>query len=75
MQEIGKQKQEITYPYTEIQVSPMGILVINHISATHFDTTLIDEATSNNMVKMWIQSRKDIQNTMELANRVRKGMN
>jgi hypothetical protein len=71
---INKLPNNVVYPYTEVQVTPQGIAIVMHHTQNHVETILIDENTCNNMCKMWLQSRKDIRNQLELADRVRKGL-
>ncbi len=64
-----------TFPQVQVQVSPQG-MQLNVILAPGIQlSTLIGEEQMNQISKVWIQTRKDIQDQMRVIEHVRQSKN
>jgi hypothetical protein len=69
----GTPEEQPSYPRTNIQVVPQGAIITVMFAPDLHLTKLLDEQTMNDICKLWMQSRKQLKNDMELAARVMRG--
>ena len=63
---------EPTFPQQQVQVMPNGaVITVMLAPGTGWFTTL-NEATMNDTVRLWVQTRKDIADQMRVIEKVRQ---
>jgi hypothetical protein len=51
-------QQPITYPFTNVQIAPNGIVISVVYSPTINMNVVLDDATCDQVVKLWLQQKK-----------------
>jgi hypothetical protein len=67
MLDLNGTPKEVTYPVTSVQITPNSIVITTAFGPGKMDVTVLDEQTSNEMVKQWILSRKNLAKTNQLV--------
>lgn len=70
MQGNGAPPQDIKYPVTNVQVAPDGILISIIFSPTIKTDVLLDSTTCNQIVKLWVEQKKQQGNMLDVARRI-----
>jgi hypothetical protein len=60
------------FPHTQVQVLPQGIVISTVFGPGIVFSTTLDENTANNIMKLWVQTRKDIADQMRVIEHVRQ---
>lgn len=76
---IGKpepeEAQPPTFPVTNVQVVPQGLIINTMLAPGLSIGQMIDEASMNAICQQWLQSRKQIKRDMELVQHIKRTKN
>lgn len=73
---IGKpEPQPPTFPVTNVQVVPQGLIINTMLAPGLSIGQMIDEASMNAICQQWLQSRKQIKRDMEIVQHIKRTKN
>lgn len=64
--------ENIQYPFTNVQIAPDGILIQVYFSPTIIHSMVLDSATCDNVVKLWVQQKKQSLDMLEVARHIKQ---
>jgi len=65
------QQQQPQFPMTNVSVSPQGLIVQIVLAPGVMLQTVLNEETMNQVTKLWLETRKQIQDQLKMIEHVR----
>jgi hypothetical protein len=69
---MSQEQKAVTFPYIQIQVGQNGIAIETYFSPNVSIKQVIGEEQVNEMLKVWLQNRKQLQSQQQLVHDVMK---